>query len=130
MKQPILTISLGLVLLFPSLYRLIASDNDAQHNVQLAREIATDLGKSDIVSEIRRNADLSFTPMLDIEKVKAIVLRDLDKAKHNYEGKIDKIPFINPTNGTFTVESNTATVPCFVSTNGSMICNGVRAEGK
>jgi hypothetical protein len=71
---------LALILVLPSFYlSLSARDNDAQHNVQLAREIATDLGKSDIVAEIRRNGDLSFTPMLDIEKVKMIILRDLDK---------------------------------------------------
>ena len=77
MKYFILPVLLTLVMGFKY---VVASDNDAQHNNQLAREIATDLGKSDIVAEIRRNADLSYTPMLDVERVKMIVLRDLDKA--------------------------------------------------
>jgi hypothetical protein len=46
---------------------------------EIAQTIASSLANTSIVASMQQNDDLSFIPVLDVEKVQAIILKELYK---------------------------------------------------
>jgi hypothetical protein len=46
---------------------------------EIAQDISVSLANASVIASMQQNDDLSFTPILDVEKVNAIILKELYK---------------------------------------------------